>query len=212
MNKLVVGLTGEIGCGKSHIANQFLAFGKRDGISVVNVDMDVIAHDLLENNVLLKKEVLSIFLTVERKELSKLVFDSKINRKILDEIFYPYVQKEIKRKIDESIGLILINGALLIEAGFFQEFCDYQTILVLTPADIQLKSLLKRGYPLKNCLKRINAQLSSVMKYSTACEMSQKAGRGFVDCIYNYRGDENIQVFDLLRKYNEKRADIHSGN
>jgi dephospho-CoA kinase len=198
--KLVVGLTGEIGCGKSYIAKRFAEVV--GNLPFTHIDCDSVAHRLLETNEDLKAKLVEKFGTCTRKGLGALVFQGdEGNREILNRTIFPFLEQETKRTIDESNGLILVDGALIIEASFFEKFCNCQTVIVLTPPDKQVFNLLKRGYGIENATSRVAAQLSTTRKILEATRIIESRGKGFVDYVHNYRGDEDIQIKKLITKY-----------
>ncbi|MCK4522852.1 dephospho-CoA kinase, partial [Candidatus Aerophobetes bacterium] len=116
----VIGLTGNIGCGKTTVAHMF------EDLGVEVIEADRIGHQLLEKEKI-KKRVVSIFTesvlngkgNISRKKLRNLVFKDKKKLELLNSILHPLMVKEIKKKIRMSrSNLIVVDAAVLLEAGW----------------------------------------------------------------------------------------------
>ncbi len=118
-SRLVLGLTGNIGSGKSTVARMFQELGAEI------IDADKVGHGLLE-----KKEVRESIVKnfgssildkegkIERRKLGSIVFRDKKRLEELNSIIHPLIFSEIKRKIIFSEAhIIIIDAAMLLEAG-----------------------------------------------------------------------------------------------
>ena len=137
----VIGLTGNIGCGKTTVAHMF------EDLGVKVIEADRIGHQLLEKEKI-KKRVVSIFTesvlngkgNISRKKLRNLVFKDKKKLKLLNSILHPLMVKEIKKKIRMSrSNLIVVDAAVLLEAGW-DSLVD-KILVVITPYHTQLKRI-----------------------------------------------------------------------
>ena len=137
----VIGLTGNIGCGKTTVAHMF------EDLGAVVIEADKIGHRLLEKEKI-KKRVVSIFTglvlngrgNISRKKLREQVFKDKKKLEKLNSVLHPLMAKEIKKKIRVSrSNLIIVDAAVLLEAGWD---CLVDKILVVTaPFHAQLKRI-----------------------------------------------------------------------
>ena len=120
----IVCLTGGMGTGKTSILNLF----KKKNINCFNSDF--IAKNLMDND--LKEEIKTLFGSdiyekgkLNRKKISKIVFNDikKLNK--LNSIVHPAVRKNFKDfiKNNEKDKFIVYETALLFETGFNRE-CD----------------------------------------------------------------------------------------
>ena len=210
MNKLVIGLTGEIGCGKSFIAKLFSVVAEDKKIPIHNVDVDVVGHWILAEHEPTKELLIKHFDTCNRKELSNIIFADSAKRILLDEIMIQPMYSRVVELIDScDEGIILVNGALLIETNWFEKICNGNVIVVLTPPDKQIENLLNRGYTLNNSIQRVSSQLSSTLKLMMAEKKIQEMKRGFIYKIYNYNGNEIEQINILLKKLVDKQSYIN---
>jgi non-canonical purine NTP pyrophosphatase (RdgB/HAM1 family)/dephospho-CoA kinase len=141
----VIGLTGNIGCGKTTVARVF------EDLGAEVIEADGIGHQLLEKEKI-KKRVVSIFTesvldaqgNISRKKLRNLVFKDKKKLGQLNSILHPLMVKEMKKKIRVSrSNVIVIDAAVLLEAGWD---CLVDKILVVTtPYHTQLKRIKDQG-------------------------------------------------------------------
>lgn len=200
--KLVVGLTGEIGSGKSYIADLFGQITSGADLMFNHIDLDKIAHNIIETDDDLQNELILKYGTCERKELGKIVFDDLEKLKDLNRLFIDPIKQKVNHIIENSSGLILINGALLVESHFFETICEGRIVVILTPVNQQLENLKKRGYDIKTMIQRSYSQYSTLRKILEIEGIFEKfKGNGFLEYIHNYRGDEEEQIESLLRKF-----------
>ena len=141
----LIGLTGNIGCGKTTVAHMF------EDLGAEVIDADEIGHQLLEKEKI-KKRVVGIFTervlngkgSISRKKLRNLVFKDKKKLELLNSILHPLIVKEIKKKIKASpSNLIVIDAAVLLEAGW-DSLVD-KILVVRAPYHTQLKRIKEKG-------------------------------------------------------------------
>jgi len=137
----VIGLTGNIGCGKTTVAHMF------EDLGVEVIEADRIGHQLLEKEKI-KKRVVSISTesilngkgNISRKKLRNLIFKDKKKLELLNSILHPLMVKEIKKKIRMSrSNLIIVDAAVLLEAGW-NSLVD-KILVVTTSYHTQLKRI-----------------------------------------------------------------------
>jgi dephospho-CoA kinase len=123
---LKVGLTGGIGSGKTAVSSLFHDLG------VPVIDTDIIAHELLSNDRLVLKKIVTAFGpeildeggTVDRKKLAQMIFNDIQNKQQLESILHPEIRNEVNRQIeklnsDETPPLyVIIVVPLLLETDF----------------------------------------------------------------------------------------------
>jgi len=137
----VIGLTGNIGCGKTTVGRIFAELG------ATLINADTIGHLLLEKDVV-KNRVVEEFGnsildekgSIVRKRLRKIVFRDKDKLQQLNLILSPLIKEEIKKKIENSLSsLIVLDAAILLEAGW-DSLVD-KIIVVTASPDVQLRRL-----------------------------------------------------------------------
>ena len=143
-----VGLTGGIACGKSTVVKLF----QEKGIAVI--DADAISKQIVEPNQpalseiikLFGRDILQIDGRLDRKQLRKIVFDSKKKLLQLEAILHPKIRAEIQKKIEEESYnnvYVIVDVPLLIEQNY-QTLFD-QIIVVDCTLEQQTERAVDRG-------------------------------------------------------------------
>ncbi|MBN2254024.1 MAG: dephospho-CoA kinase [Kosmotogaceae bacterium] len=139
---MVVGFVGKAGSGKSTAAERFEKYGA-DIIS-----LDELGHDSLDEE---KKQIIDSFgkniLTcgkVDRKKLSKKVFEDSKHLLRLNEIIHPVIRQKALKALEECHSkLCIIDGALIHEIGL-ADYCD-KVIWFECTNEASVERLMKRG-------------------------------------------------------------------
>jgi len=191
MKKVVIGLTGGIGTGKSTVS-QIL---KEKKFPVI--DLDIISHEVIKFPKVVEKivenfgkEVLEYNNTgnwiISREKLGRVIFGNREKRLILNSIMHPEILHIMREKILEckkENKIIFVEIQLLFEVKWEKEF-DY-ILLVSAEKETQIKRILTRDKRSKEeALSIINSQMS----------LNEKKTRSD----YVIENDGNIQ--DLERK------------
>ena len=182
---LVLGLTGNIGCGKSSVSTIFM----NHGIEIV--DADIVARHIFEDLDLLNKVFSTFGETIKnedgslnRKALGNIVFNDDEKLIALNNLTHP----KIKENILKGKKIVAIDAALLIEDNYLP-YID-KLILVTCKKDIQIKRIIARdNCTEKEAISRINSQ------------MSQEDKAKFADYIIDNSGPfENLeqQVLEII--------------
>lgn len=165
---LVLGLTGNIGCGKSSVSNIFM----QNGIDVIDADIE--ARKIFDDKELLNK----VFLTfgdsiknedgsLSRKALGNIVFNDDEKLIELNNLTHPKIKQNILSQVskykEQGKKIVVIDAALLIEDDYLP-YID-KLVLVTCREDIQIERIKNRD----NCteeeaISRINSQMSQSEK------------------------------------------------
>ena len=157
MKRIIVGITGSFGTGKSAVAAGF----KKLGACVI--DADRLAHRAIKPGGACHRRVISAFGTARRRELARIVFSDRKKLKILNKLVHPYVIREIKRAIKKTKKkIIIIDAPLLIEAGLDKDLD--RLIVVKASRLVQEARCAKKGFTKIDIRRRINCQLSLAKK------------------------------------------------
>ena len=197
-----VGLTGGIGSGKSTVSAIFKEF------NIPIIDADVIARDVLTIYPEIKTNIKNIFGEsffdeedkLRRKELGNFIFEDEEKTKELENIFIPFIKKEIFDKIEEldNLGrkICIVDAPTLIEQGLNKEM-DYN-ILVSVEIDTQVKRIRKRdNLSDEEIMKRIESQMPLDKK------------KKYVDYLICNDGDlentrmQTIEILKILEAFGE---------
>jgi dephospho-CoA kinase len=103
-NKLVVGLTGGVGSGKSTVADLFAARG------IIIIDTDQLARDVVQPNSPAYKAIINRFgisiVTADnllnRKALREIIFNDTDARTWLEELLHPLIRKETSLQVKKA--------------------------------------------------------------------------------------------------------------
>lgn len=157
---IVVGLTGNIGCGKSTVSNIL----KKLGVSIM--DADIVSREILLDTKVLNlifdtfgNSIKNTDNTLNRKKLGDIVFNDEKELIKLNNITHPKIKENILNQIKNiKNDIVVIDAALLIEANYL-DIVD-KIILVVCDESLQIKRILERDFFTKEeVIKRINSQM-----------------------------------------------------
>jgi len=159
---MLIGITGQIGAGKTTAANILKAMG------AVVIDADKIGRKVIENSPRLIQKLARAFgpqiLTptgiLRRKKTAEIAFSSEKNRKLLNSLVHPYLLRELKKQIKRNISkkkVIVIDAALLLDWKL-DNIVDL-TLVIGCSKEKRMTRLLKRGLSRSDALARMKSQL-----------------------------------------------------
>lgn len=169
----IIGLTGNIGTGKSTVAWMF------EELSVPVLDADEIAHEVIApksaawkaiyerhgSSVILKDDV------IDRKALANLVFKNPAERKYLESVIHPHVKEALEHKIaklaKDGCQFVIVEVPLLFEAGWEKEF-DAVIVVSCNEAQEIERCMEKFGFDREEVLLRLRAQYPIARKIKSA--------------------------------------------
>jgi len=169
-NKYIIGLTGNIGTGKSEVRKILQCLG------ALGIDADLISRQIMEPNGSAYTQVLQHFgeefitpdQRLDRAALAKLVFNQPDKLAELEGIIHPMVKVEVERILQETTtSVVVIEAIKLIESSLLSQ-CD---VLWVTdaPLDTRLARLiLFREMNEEDARARIQAQPSQGEKIRQA--------------------------------------------
>ena len=157
--KIIIGLCGCTGSGKSTVATLFAMYG------AYIIDCDNIAHNVTKKDTECFTEIVDHFGSdivkedgnLNRKALANIIFEKSDEKRVLEEITHKYILEDVFKEINSHDGLILVDAPLLFESGL-DSWCNY-TIVVTADEKVRLKRIMSRddiGEEL--ALKRIKSQ------------------------------------------------------
>lgn len=132
-----IGLVGSIASGKSVMSKRLEKFGAKI------IDCDRMAHELYEPGEECYEEIITSFGKdilmedgrIDRKKLGAIVFSNNEMLEKLNEIVWPSLLKLLKSRIqkiyeEEMCPVIIIEAAILLKAGWKEEFHEIWGIIV----------------------------------------------------------------------------------
>ena len=193
-----IGITGGIASGKT-IIGDFLFKAKQWPI----LDADLYAHEALRAESQISKKVLLRYgnkiiqdsnknaQIINRKALAKIVFQNDIEKKWLEEIIHPFVNKKIAEELEKlkSNSVVILVIPLLFEKNY-TNLCS-EICYVDCPKNMQLKRLQSRdNCSLEEANQRIDAQWENALK------------KQFADHIINNSNNDETWKVQLKQLYN----------
>ena len=171
--RLIVGLTGNFGSGKSTVGRILKRLGARKVI-----DCDRLAHEVFRPGHPLREKVKSLFgpkTLFSRSAIAKEVFRDPRKRKQLERIIHPYVYQRTRSELKRfESGTMVLEVPLLFETGF-DRLCNV-TVAVLAGKSRLIKRLSRAGFSSEEVRARLRAQLSEREKKRRADFWIQNSG------------------------------------
>jgi dephospho-CoA kinase len=169
-----IGLTGNIGSGKSTAANYF----QKLGVKVISADE--LARDVVSVNQPAYQEIVKKFgekillsdLSIDRKKLADIVFNNESLLKQLNKITHREIRK-LKNKLTKALyasdpeATVIYDVPLLFETGMQDSF--QKVILITISRDIQVNRLVRyRKLDIEDIQARIKHQMPQKEKIALA--------------------------------------------
>jgi dephospho-CoA kinase len=197
-HKLVIGLLGGMGSGKSRVAAEFA----RHGACIVNADQ--LGHEALRQPAIRDhlvqrwgRDILDENGEIDRSRVARIVFAEEAERKKLEAVVHVHITRRIQEEIKEAqneplVKLVVLDAAIMLETGW-DKVCD-RLVYVHAPRAARLQRLAdQRGWTEKEVDAREHAQMS----------LTEKASRAD-SAIDNTDSPESLarQIESLLRQWN----------
>ena len=161
---ITIGITGGVGAGKSTVLD-FLAEKYRAYV----MKADEIGHLVMKPGqecyepviALFGKQIIKDDKTIDRRQVSDVVFSHPDMLERLNEIIHPAVKRYIRRQLElkrqQGQKICVVEAALLLE-DHYQEFCD--TIWYIhTDQEVRIRRLMEnRGYTREKSISIIASQ------------------------------------------------------
>ena len=166
MKRLVVGLAGGVGSGKSTVAGIFINEGAR------GIDADALGHrvlDLPRMRAALARDWGTGILRdgrVDRAALARLAFRSRKDVARLNRRVHPEILREIRRRITRARGWVVLDAALLFETGA-DALCD-KIVFVSAPRALRARRTRARGWGPGELARRERFQFPAAYKKKKA--------------------------------------------
>jgi len=200
--KLVVGLTGGIGSGKSAAADEFARLG------ATVVDTDAIAHELTQAGGRATPEVERVFGkqalgasgAMDRDTMRARVFADPAARRALEALLHPMIREESRRRIEAAQAPYVVHVVpLLVESPDYRRRVD-RVLVVDCPEEVQVARVRARSALPEAQVRAIMAsQVTRADRLAAADDVIDNSGS--LDALRK-------QVAALHRKYLEQSARV----
>ena len=173
-----IGLTGNIGCGKSAVGAMLRELGAE------YIDADQLVHQLLAVGSPLVPRIVDRFGPglvapdggIDRRALGTIVFADPAALRDLEALIHPAVQADIRRRLAETTAAVIVVDAIkLIEGGLYRD-CDTVWVVTCTPAEQRRRLIELRGLSLAETEARIAAQPPQEQKVAYAQVVIDNSG------------------------------------
>jgi pantetheine-phosphate adenylyltransferase len=198
----IVGLTGEIGSGKSYVGQQLVEVGNAAGIEVHNIELDQLSwqiqSDLHEAKyALVRAEIVEAFGqqvanadgAINRKVLGEIVFTDGLKLELLNQIMRTPIMVRLRRELKNKTGLIILNAALLLEAQM-SSLVNHNMILLDVDDKIQQERLLERELSEEQIKRRLESQYDFAHKNLKLQELIKSDRQGHAWLLDNSKATE----------------------
>lgn len=167
---LLIGITGNIGTGKSTVARMLA----EEGVAVI--DADRVAHGVMRSGTPVYGRIVETFGPevvgpdgqIDRGRLGALVFSDPQALARLDSIVHPATIDAIQQRIDAaSAGVVVVEAIKLIEAGM-ADMCDRVWVTTCRPEQQISRIMQGRGLSRAEAEQRVRAQSPQEVKVARA--------------------------------------------
>lgn len=176
--RLVIGLTGGIGSGKSTVAKLFARLG------APVIDADAIAHELVSPGepalraivAAFGRDVLTPEGTLDRRRLRERAFRDPALRERLETILHPLIRREMRRRVQAlDAPYCVLCIPLLLETGRTDQMD--RILVVDTPPTLQIERTQARDGSSRETVERImRAQVDPRERLAAADDVIDNSG------------------------------------
>ena len=190
--RVVIGVTGNLGSGKSTAVKIFAGLGAKI------FDADDIVKDVYSNCPVITKQIVKIFGKevldkdgrINKKTLSQKAFINKNTCEKLNKIVHPQVIRILIKAISKLKGAVIIDAPLLIESGFYR-FVDF-IVVIKCPLKLELQRAAKKSrLPEADIRRRL------------ACQLTFKDKKRYADFIIDNSGSISKLEAQVKKVYRE---------
>jgi len=184
--QFIIGITGEIGTGKSFVSGKLAMMAQKVNVPFHVVDLDKIAHQILESLTQpLYKELRETLIKtfgenirneegyISRKQLGKILFQDTKKLQEFNALIKAPLLLRLRREMYGKKGIILLDGALIAESEMTY-LCNNNIILISTKKELQMKRLRDRSYSDEQIHQRMNSQYSTDKKRENILEIIER--------------------------------------
>lgn len=138
----VIGLTGNIGCGKSTVAGMLRDLG------AATIDADAMARQVRSNDAEARSEIEARFGTIDASALAAVVFADPAALRDLEEILHPRVRDAVRARLAEleegDVPVAVVEAIKLLESPLHDR-CDTIWVVRCDERDALARLAASRG-------------------------------------------------------------------
>jgi dephospho-CoA kinase len=176
----IIGLTGNIACGKSSVGQMLLALGAEHYI-----DADSIVHQLYQKGLPIAKQVAQTFGagvlasdgSVDRKALGAIVFQNAQALAQLERIVHPAVREALLDELKQvsASGIAIIDAVKLLE-GRSGALCQSKWLVLCSEEQEVARLMARNQLSMDEARMRIRAQPDITSKLKLVDEVIDNSG------------------------------------
>ena len=161
----VIGLTGNLGCGKSTVAGMLRDLG------VATIDADEVTREIRQNDADARAAIEQRFGTYEAAHLAEIVFRDPAALRDLEAILHPLVRGAVRARLAEldegGVEAAAVEVIKLLESPL-ADGCDQIWIVRCDEADALARVATSRGMGVEEARRRMASQSSEEEKRAAA--------------------------------------------
>ncbi len=174
----VIGLTGNIACGKTLVLRELAALGAE------TIDADEVARTLVRPGSLVLAKIVeafgpSILLpdgSLDRRALGAIVFRDPRALRRLEEITHPVIVAEIRRRLAATERPVVVIDAIKLFESSLARDCDEVWVVTCRPEQQLTRLMSRNGLSEEEALVRIRAQPPQEEKIARADRVIDNSG------------------------------------
>jgi dephospho-CoA kinase len=161
----VIGLTGNIGCGKTTVA------GMLRELDVAVVDADAVTREVRQNDADARAAIVRRFGTWDARELAEIVFADPAALRDLERILHPLVRGAVRARLAElaqgGVEVATVEAIKLLESPLARE-CDQVWVVRCDEEDAVRRLAEARGMDPADVRRRLASQSPQEEKVAAA--------------------------------------------
>ena len=161
----VIGLTGNIGCGKSTVAGMLRRHG------VATIDADEVTRELRETDADMRGAILARFGTLDPGDLARRVFADAGELSALEALVHPVVRRAVLTKLAAleraGTGVVALEAIKLLESPL-RDRCDAIWVVACDERDAIARLVADRGWSEADARARLATQSPQAEKLAAA--------------------------------------------
>jgi dephospho-CoA kinase len=163
----VIGITGNLGCGKSTVA------GMLRHRSVATIDADEVSREVRQTDEMARAAILARFGTLDATGIAAQVFgeDDGMALHDLEEIIHPRVRDRVRARLAElaegGVGVAAVEAIKLLESPL-HDACDETWVVVCDEEEARRRLVEDRGMSEADISARLARQSPQAVKVAAA--------------------------------------------
>ncbi|PKF62223.1 dephospho-CoA kinase [Psychromonas sp. psych-6C06] len=153
--RLVIGLTGGIGSGKSTVSHFF------KGLNICVVDADIVAREVVQKGQPAINKICEYFGEdilindeLDRAKLRQIIFTDPVKKRWLNNLLHPIIREQMLIHLANATSDYVILEAPLLFENNLQQYCDH-VVVVDIEESLQIKRACARDNSSKEQIKAI---------------------------------------------------------